>query len=67
MLRYVKRQWSLALLAVAVSILAQAAMPVSAVLEQKMVDFIVQGDLDGFSRMLWFTALVVLLSGAAYF
>lgn len=50
-----------------VSIAAQLAMPLSAVLEQNMIDFIVCGDMTGFLHMLWYTVLAVLGAALAYF
>lgn len=67
MLRYIKKHAVLAFLSVLVSIIAQITMPISAVLEQKMIDFIVQRNMDGFAKMLWYAAMVVLATGIAYF
>lgn len=67
MLRYIKRHSILALLALCISIITQITTPVSAVLEQNMIDSIVSGDMESFRKMLWYVALIALATGAAYY
>lgn len=67
MFRYIKRHYVLALLALCVSIIVQITAPMSAIMEQNMIDFIVQGDMEGFLQMLWYVALFVTASGFAYY
>lgn len=67
MLRYMKRHSILALLALCISIITQITTPVSAVLEQNMIDSIVSGDMEGFREMLWYVALIALATGVAYY
>ncbi len=67
MFRYMKRHYILALLALFISIITQITAPISAVLEQNMIDFIVQGDMEGFRKMLWYVALIALTTGVAYY
>lgn len=67
MFRYMKRHFILALLALFISIITQITAPISAVLEQNMIDFIVQGDMEGFRKMLWYVALIALTTGVAYY
>lgn len=50
MFRYMKRHSILALLALCISIITQITTPVSAVLEQNMIDSIVQGDMESFQK-----------------
>lgn len=67
MFRYMKRHFILALLALCISIITQITAPVSAVLEQNIIDSIVSGDMEGFRKMLWYVALIALATGAAYY
>ena len=67
MFRYMKRHSILALSAFCISIIAQITAPLSAVLEQNMIDSIVQSDMESFRKMLWYVALIVLGTGAAYY
>lgn len=67
MFRYFKKHFALAVLTALTSVAAQLAMPVSAVLEQNMVDFIIQGDMAGFRQILWYVALVVLGAALCYY
>lgn len=67
MFRYIKRHYVLALLALCISIIVQITAPLSAVLEQNMIDSIVLGDMEGFRKMLWYVALIVLTAGLAYY
>lgn len=67
MFRYMKKHSILALSALCISIITQITTPVSAVLEQNMIDSIVSGDMEGFRKMLWYVALIALGTGAAYY
>lgn len=67
MKRYVKRYYGLVAAAVALAILTQVLMPVSAVLEQRLIDYVIDGNLSGFFRAIWYVAAVVALYTAAYF
>lgn len=67
MFRYMKKHSILALLALCISIITQITTPVSAVLEQNMIDSIVQGDMESFQKMLWYVALIALGTGVAYY
>ncbi len=67
MLRYFKRHLPLTALAVLLGILTQLLTPLSAVLEQRMIDLIVSGDISGFLRFLWVAAGAVLAIATGYF
>lgn len=67
MKRYVKRYYGLVAAAVVFAILTQVLMPVSAVLEQRLIDYVIDGNLGGFFRAIWYVAAVVALYTAAYF
>ena len=67
MLRYMKRHSILAFLALCISIIIQITAPVSAVLEQNMIDSIVQNDMEAFREMLGYVALIALVTGVAYY
>lgn len=62
-----KKHYVLALMALLIGMAAQVASPVSAVMEQKLIDFIVQGDMDGFVQTLWYVALIVVVSTLLYY
>lgn len=67
MLRYFKRHFVLSSLAVLLGILTQLLTPLSAVMEQRMIDLVVSGDLSGFLRFLWVAGIVVLGIALGYF
>ncbi len=67
MARYFKRHLVLALLAILLGILMQLLVPLSAVLEQHMIDLIVTADMAGFLRLLWISAAAVLGIALGYF
>lgn len=67
MKRYVKKYFSLVFWAVVITITMNVLMPVSAVLEQKMIDFVIQGDLEGFLRVLVYVVGVATVSAVSYF
>lgn len=65
--RYMKRNYKLAILALLLCIIVQIVSPIAAILEQKLVDYIIAGDTDSFLRILWcVAALVVITAGAHY-
>lgn len=64
---YYKRNLLLVIFAVVISILSQIVMPVSAVLEQKLIDFIIQCNVTDFVNILGCVAVVTGLSVAVYY
>lgn len=65
--RYMKRNYKLALLALLLCIIVQIVSPIAAILEQKLIDYIIAGDTDSFLQILWYVAaLVVITAGAHY-
>ena len=64
---YYKRNLLLVIFAVVISILSQIVMPVSAVLEQKLIDFIIQCNVTDFVDILGCVAVVTGLSVAVYY
>lgn len=65
--RYMKQNYKLALLALLLCIIVQIVSPIAAILEQKLIDYIIAGDTDSFLRILWYVAaLVVATAGAHY-
>lgn len=57
----------MALLALLFCIIVQIVSPIAAILEQKLIDYIIEGDTDSFLRILWYTAaLVVVTAGTHY-
>ncbi len=67
MIRYARKYHGLVAAAVVLAILTQVLMPVSAVLEQKLIDNVINGDLAGFLNVLWYVVAVVLISTVACF
>lgn len=67
MFRYMKRNYKLALPALLFCIVVQIVSPITAILEQKLIDYIIVGDTNSFLRILWYVAaLVVITAGAHY-
>lgn len=65
--RYMKRNCKLAVLALLLCIIVQIVSPISAILEQKLIDYMIAGDSDRFLKILWYVAaLVVVTAGAHY-
>lgn len=65
--RYMKRNYKLALPALLFCIVVQIVSPITAILEQKLIDYIIVGDTNSFLRILWYVAaLVVITAGAHY-
>jgi ABC-type bacteriocin/lantibiotic exporter with double-glycine peptidase domain len=67
MFRYTKKHALLALFSLFLGILSSITQPVSAVLEQQLIDNIVAGNLQGFYTILWYVALVVLIAVSTYY
>ncbi len=67
MLRYFKKHRGLAAAAISLGILTQLLTPLSAILEQRMIDLIVSGDLSGFLKLLWAAGVAVMGIAAGCF
>ncbi|MDE6108141.1 MAG: ABC transporter ATP-binding protein/permease [Oscillospiraceae bacterium] len=67
MFRYFKRHIIWALTALITGIVTQLLTPFSAIMEQRMVDLILSGDMDGFRGTLWVAGAVVLGVALSYF
>ncbi len=67
MLRYFKKHLALSSAAVLLGILTQLLTPLIAVLERRMIDLVVSGDLAGFLRFLWVAGVAVLGAALGYF
>lgn len=67
MYRYMKRHYKIAIIAILLSILAQIITPVSVVLEQRILDYIIAGDMVNFIKILWLVATGVLMSVCTYY
>ncbi len=67
MLRYFKKHMVLASAALLLRILTQLLTPLSAVLEQRLIDLIVSGNISGFLRFLWIASIGVLAIAMGYF
>ena len=59
--RYMKQNYKLALLALLLCIIVQIVSPIAAILEQKLIDYIIAGDTDSFLRILWYVAALVVV------
>ncbi len=60
MLRYYKKHFVLVALGLTFSIISQLLTPISAVMEQKMIDLIIGGDMQGFLGFLWIAGVIVM-------
>lgn len=67
MFRYFKRHILLVTAALMLGILTQLLTPISAILEQRMIDLIISGDMVGFSDSLWIAGAVVIGVAFCYF
>lgn len=67
MLRYFKRHIALSSAAILLGILTQLLTPLSAVMEQRMIDLIVSENITDFLRFLWVAGIVVLGISMGYF
>lgn len=60
MLRYYKKHFALVALALVFSLISQLLTPISAIMEKKMIDLIVTGDMQGFLGFLWIAGAIVM-------
>ncbi len=60
MLRYYKKHLLLVSSALVFSVISQLLTPISAIMEQKMIDLIIGGDMQGFVGFLWITGAIVM-------
>ena len=67
MLRYFKKHILLVMAALLLGILTQLLTPVSAVMEKRMIDLIVSGNISGFLNLLWIAGAVVLGMAFCFF
>ena len=67
MFRYFKHNLLLAITALAVCTLARMCSPITALIEQQMIDYITEGNLAGFQKMLLWGGCTVLSSAFLYF
>lgn len=67
MFRYFKKHILLVSAALALGILTQLLTPISAIMEQRMIDLIISGDLTGFLSSLWVAGAVVIGVTFSYF
>lgn len=67
MFRYFKRHILLAAAALMLGIMTQLLTPISAIMEQRMIDLIISGDMAGFSDSLWVAGAVVIGVAFCYF
>ena len=65
-LRYMKRNYKWALLALLLCIIVQIVSPIAAILEQKLIDYIIAGDTDSFQQILWYVAALVVVTAGAH-
>lgn len=67
MLRYFKKHIAFSSAAILLAILTQLLTPLSAVLEQRMIDLVVSGNISGFLSFLWVAGIAVLGIAMGYF
>lgn len=60
MLRYYRKHFALVALGLTFSIISQMLTPISAIMEQRMIDLIVKGDMQGFLGFLWIAGAIVM-------
>lgn len=60
MLRYYKKHFVLITLGLVFTIISQLLTPISAIMEQKMIDLIISGDMWGFIGFLWIAGAIVM-------
>lgn len=65
--RYMKRNYKLALLALLLCIIVQIVSPISAILEQKLIDYMIAGDSHRFLKILWYVAALVAITAGAHY
>lgn len=67
MIRYFRKHIALSSAALLLGILTQLLTPLSAVMEQRMIDLVVSGNISGYLSYLWVAGIVVLGIAAGYF
>lgn len=67
MLRYYKRHIGWVAAALIFGIATQLLTPFSAIMEQRMIDLVISGDMEGFRGALWMAGAVVLSVALCYF
>ena len=67
MLRYYKRHIGWVTAALLFGIVTQLLTPFSAIMEQRMIDLVISGDMEGFRGALWMAGAVVLAVAFSYF
>lgn len=67
MFRYFKKHMALVIVTLTISIVTQLLIPVSAIMQQKMIDLITSGDIAGFCNTLWEAGAIVLGTALSYF
>jgi len=67
MIRYFKRHILLVAAALTLGIITQLLTPLSAIMEQRMIDLIISGDMVGFFGSLWIAGAVVIGVAFCYF
>lgn len=67
MLRYYKRHIGWVAAALIFGIATQLLAPFSAIMEQRMIDMVISGDMEGFHGALWMAGAVVLGVALSYF
>ena len=65
--RFMKRNYKLTLLALLLCIIVQVVSPIAAILEQQLVDYIIDGDIDNFLKVLWYVAALVIITAIAHY
>ena len=65
--RYMKRNYRLALFALLLSVTVQIVSPIAAILQQKLVDYMIAGDTDRFLRILRYVAVLVVVTAGAHY
>ena len=67
MLRYYKRHIGWVIAALLFGVATQLLTPFSAIMEQRMIDLIISGNMEGFRRDLWMAGAVVFAVALSYF
>lgn len=67
MLRYYKRHIGWVIAALLFGVATQLLIPFSAIMEQRMIDLIISGNMEGFRRDLWMAGAVVFAVALSYF
>ena len=67
MLRYFKRHILWALAALVTGIATQLLTPFTAMMEQRIIDLVISGSMEGFDRILWVAGATVLAAAICYY